>query len=61
MRIAVLASGSAEVVLEGVTYQVDQPEVVPMDACSGGFSAADQRFQSILDVKTALRLRKVAP
>jgi len=57
----VLAGGSAEIVLEGVTYQVDHPEVIPIDVCSGSFSAADQRFQCILGVKTALRLRKVAP
>ena len=56
----VLASGSAEIVLEGVTYQVDRPEVIPVEACSNSFSATDQRFQCILGVKTALRLHRVA-
>jgi len=57
----VLASGSAEIVLEGITYQVDRPEILPVEACSNGFSAADQRFQRILGVKSALRFHRVAP
>src|SRR3990170_3396121 len=39
----VLASGSATIVNEGQTYQVDQPEIVPMQAGATAFTAGDQR------------------
>ena len=39
----VLASGSATIVHEGQTYEVDQPEIVPMQAVAARFAAGDQQ------------------
>ena len=39
----VLASGSATIVHEGQTYEVDQPEIVPMQAVAARFTAGDQQ------------------
>ena len=39
----VLASGSATIVHEGQTYEVDQPEIIPMQAVAARFTAGDQR------------------
>jgi deazaflavin-dependent oxidoreductase (nitroreductase family) len=56
----VLASGSATIVHEGQTHQVDQPEVVPMRAVEVRFTAGDQRSFRWLAVDRALRIRRVA-
>jgi deazaflavin-dependent oxidoreductase (nitroreductase family) len=55
----VLASGSATIVHEGRTYQVDQPEIVPMEAVADRFTTSDQRGFRVLGVDQALRVRAV--
>ncbi len=56
-----LASGSATIVHEGHTYEVDQPEIIPMQAVEARFTAGDQRGFRWLDVDQALRVRRVEP
>jgi len=56
----VLASGSATIVHEGQTHQVDQPEIVSMQAVATHFTAGDQRGFRRLAVDEALRVRRVA-
>ncbi len=55
----VLAAGEAEFVTEGATYQVDQPELVPMRDVASRFSAADQRLTRVLAIDACLRVRRV--
>ena len=57
----VLASGSATIVHEGLTFQVDQPEIVPMQSVADRFAAGDQRGFRMLAVDQALRVRRVEP
>lgn len=57
----VLASGSATIVDEGNTYDVDQPEVVPMAAAGRFFSSQDQRAHSVFGVDQCLRVRRLGP
>ena len=57
----VLASGSAAIVHEGETYQVDRPEVVPMRAVQAAFTAGDQRSFRWFGVDQALRVRRAQP
>ena len=52
----VLAAGRAEVVREGVTYEVDRPQVVPISEMDAYFSPADQRISGLFGVSQALRL-----
>ena len=54
----VLASGSATIVHDGSTYDVDRPEVVPLSAVEGQFSPADQRAHRLFGVDQCLRLRR---
>jgi deazaflavin-dependent oxidoreductase (nitroreductase family) len=56
----VLASGSATIVHEGQTCQVDQPEIIPMQAVEALFTAGDQRSFRWLAVDQALRVRRAA-
>lgn len=57
----VLASGSATIVHEGQTYEVDQPEIVPMKAVAARFTASDQQGFRRLAVDQALRVRRLDP
>jgi hypothetical protein len=57
----VLASGSATIVHEGQTHQVDQPEIVSMKAVETHFTAGDQRGFRRFAVDQALRVRRVEP
>jgi hypothetical protein len=57
----VLASGSATIVHEGQTYEVDQPEIVPMQAVAARFTGGDQQGFRRLAVDQALRVRRVEP
>jgi deazaflavin-dependent oxidoreductase (nitroreductase family) len=57
----VLASGSATIVHEGHTYEVDQPEIVPMQTVAARFTAGDQQGFRRLAVDQALRVRSVEP
>jgi deazaflavin-dependent oxidoreductase (nitroreductase family) len=55
----VLASGSAVIVDEGTAYDVDQPEVVPLEAEAGSFSPEDQRAHRVFAVEKCLRVRRI--
>jgi deazaflavin-dependent oxidoreductase (nitroreductase family) len=55
----VLAAGEAELVTEGATYKVDQPELIPMRDVLERFSAADQRLTRVLGIDSCLRLHRV--
>ena len=57
----VLASGSATIVHEGQTYEVDQPEIIPMQAVEAQFTAGDQQGFRLLRVDQALRVRRLEP
>jgi deazaflavin-dependent oxidoreductase (nitroreductase family) len=57
----VVANGSATIVHEGRTYQVDQPEIVPMEAVKARFTADDQRGFRRYAIDQALRVRRVEP
>jgi len=52
----VLAAGCAEIVLEGETYPVDRPQVVPIEEANAYISKNDQRTSSLFGVAEALRL-----
>jgi deazaflavin-dependent oxidoreductase (nitroreductase family) len=55
----VLASGSATIVHEGQTHQVDRPEIVSMKTVETHFTAGDQRGFRRFAVDQALRVRRV--
>jgi deazaflavin-dependent oxidoreductase (nitroreductase family) len=55
----VFASGSATLVTEGCTYEVDRPELLPMAAAEPFFSASDMRSHRLFAVDHCLRLRRV--
>ncbi len=57
----VLAGRSATVVHEGSTYEVDQPEVVPMSVAASRFTAKDQRTHRLFRVEHALLVRQAQP
>ena len=57
----VLSSGSATIVHEGHTYQVDQPEIIPMRTVAAQFTTGDQRGFRWLAVDQALRVRRAQP
>ena len=56
-----LASASATFVDEGQTYQVDQPEIVRMQAVERQFTAGERRSHRRFGVDRALRVRLVEP
>jgi hypothetical protein len=53
----VLAAGSATITADGRSYEVDQPEVVPMAQATAYFRPREQRMQRQFHVETALRVR----
>jgi deazaflavin-dependent oxidoreductase (nitroreductase family) len=53
----VIDKGSAAIVARGHTYEVDQPEVIPMAEATAYFRPQEQRMQRQFHVATALRLR----
>ena len=55
----VLASGRATLVTEGETWEVDRPDLVPMDAAERWFTAGDVRSFRRMRVDDALRLHRV--
>jgi len=57
----VLASGSATIVHEGQTHQVDRPEIVSMKTVESHFTAGDQRGFRRFAVDEALRVHRVEP
>ena len=54
----VVAAGSATIVHEGVTYDVDRPEVVAMSVVALRFAPEDQRTHRLFRVEQALLLRQ---
>jgi hypothetical protein len=56
----VLAAGSATLVTEGRSHEVDRPELVPMGEVVDHFPPGDQRSFRIFGVDRALRLRQRA-
>jgi deazaflavin-dependent oxidoreductase (nitroreductase family) len=57
----VLASGSATIVDDGNTYQVDQPEIVPIAMGARHFTPKDQRTHRLFGVEQCLRVRRMEP
>lgn len=55
----VLAAGQASLTVEGTTYEVDQPEVTPIDAIDRYFEKSDRAAHRIMKVETCLRLNAV--
>ena len=55
----VLASGSAAVVTNGRTNDVDQPEVIPIAEATAFFRAREQGMHRHLRVDSAVRLRRI--
>jgi deazaflavin-dependent oxidoreductase (nitroreductase family) len=54
----VVASRSATIVHDGNTYQVDEPEVVPMTAAASRFPPNEQRTHRLFRVEHALLVRQ---
>jgi deazaflavin-dependent oxidoreductase (nitroreductase family) len=54
----VLDKGSAAIVASGHTYEVDQPEVIPMAEATGYFRPREQRMHRQFHVESALRVRQ---
>jgi deazaflavin-dependent oxidoreductase (nitroreductase family) len=54
----VLAEGSAAIVTDGRTYEVDRPEVIPMAEATGYFGPREQRMHRQFHVDRALQLRQ---
>jgi hypothetical protein len=57
----VLASGSATIVNEGRTYEVDRPEIIPLEEGNAYFPGKEQRTHCRFGVENCLRLRRVGP
>ena len=54
----VLDKGSATVVANGHTYEVDRPEVIPMAEATTYFRPREQRMHRQFHVDTALQVRR---
>jgi deazaflavin-dependent oxidoreductase (nitroreductase family) len=54
----VLDKGSAAIVTNGHTYEVDQPEVIPMAEATTYFRPKEQRMHRQFHVDTALQVRQ---
>ena len=54
----VLGTGSATIVTNGHTYQVDQPEVIPMAEATAYFRPKEQRMHRQFHVGSALQVRQ---
>ncbi len=54
----VLEKGSATVVANGHTYEVDRPEVIPMAGATTYFRPREQRMHRQFHVDTALQVRR---
>jgi len=57
----VLAKGSAHLVTGGQTYEVDRPEVIPIDAALASFEPREQLLLRRIGVTDVLRVHRVAP
>jgi deazaflavin-dependent oxidoreductase (nitroreductase family) len=54
----VLDKGSATIVTNGHTYEVDRPEVIPMAEATGYFRPREQRMHRQFHVDAALQVRR---
>ena len=54
----VLGKGSAAIVTNGRTYQVDRPEIIPIAEATGYFRPREQRMHRQFHVDAALRVRQ---
>jgi deazaflavin-dependent oxidoreductase (nitroreductase family) len=54
----VLAAGSAIIMADGRSYEVDRPEVIPMAKASVYFRPREQRMHRQFHVDTALQVRQ---
>lgn len=54
----VLDKGSATIVTNGHTYEVDRPEVIAMSEATGYFRPRDQRLHRQFHVETALQIHQ---
>ena len=52
----VLGKGSAAIVTDGHTYQVDRPQVIPMAEAAGYFGPREQRMHRQFHVDSALQV-----
>ena len=57
----VLAKGSAHLVTGGQTYEVDRPEVIPIDAAMASFETREQLLLRRFGVTDVLRVHRVVP
>jgi deazaflavin-dependent oxidoreductase (nitroreductase family) len=57
----VVTRGSATIVHEGLTAEVDRPEIVPMSVAAAHFSPKDQRTHRLFRVEEALVVRHAEP
>jgi deazaflavin-dependent oxidoreductase (nitroreductase family) len=55
----VLGKGSAAIVSNGHTYQVDQPKVIPMAQATTYFAPKEQRMHRQFHVDTALQVHQL--
>jgi deazaflavin-dependent oxidoreductase (nitroreductase family) len=53
----VLAEGSAAIVVDGHTYEVEEPRVIPMAEATAYFRPREQRMHRRFHVDTALQVR----
>jgi deazaflavin-dependent oxidoreductase (nitroreductase family) len=54
----VLAAGSATIVTEGSTHEVERPELVPMETVVEAFPESDRRSFRLFKVDQCLRMRR---
>ena len=57
----VLASGSATLTIDGNTFEVREPDVVPMAEAAAYFRPKEQRMHRRFHVDSALRVRRIEP
>lgn len=55
----VLANGSATLDFEGQTYDLADPQIIPLDPVATAFAPSDQTMHRIFAVREVLRLRRV--
>src|SRR5438105_7113085 len=56
----VLATGQAAIVTHGQTYEVDQPQIVPMIEATAHFGPKEQKLHRRFGVDSCLRVHRLA-
>ena len=56
----VVAKGGAQIVMDGTSYEVDHPEVVPMRDATAYFRRKQQRLHRRFGLESALKLHQAA-